>query len=206
MIWVWLSRSCSSALDTLVVCLPTRVKDFQQLMGVLAAQGIQDEAGTPHSFTFVYLRVKTGTKRKEGFMSSEWKWQYSIFPWISKSPSACLLGCRIVTFLIFSVVKKQHHTIEPPNYLITLCKIMISTHFIKPWDSECMETAGTSLAGILWRCIAFFCVPLITSARSLWCWCSGLIGLILLLQQHQSAVNKSLFSFSFFLLSTKGAF
>lgn len=67
----------------------------------------------------------------------------------------------------FQCCKKQHCMIESPNYLITLCKIMASTYFIQPWDSECMETAGTSLAGILWRCIAFFCAPLTTSARVL---------------------------------------
>lgn len=41
-----------------------------------------------------------------------------------------------------------------------------------------------------WDALLFFYVPLITSTHSLWCWCSILIGLILLLQEHQSAVNK----------------
>lgn len=204
MFWVWLSGSCSSALGSLVVCLPTRVRDFQQLVGVSAAWEIQDEARIPE-FYLVYLRGKTGTKRKARRFYELWMKMPVFHLPMNFCLSAGLLTCRIGTILIFGVVRSSIVMIESPNYLITLQNNDFQVFYSALGQGE-RGTAGTSLAGILWRCIAFFCAPLITSACCLWCWCSGLIGLILLLQEHQSAVNKSLLCFSFFLLSTVDAF
>lgn len=139
----------------------------------------------------VYLRVKTGTE--EGRNKTLWGLDES-----NSTPSS---HESVILFLPDSLAvgiadisnqccNKKHHTIESLNYNIILWKFPC---IVLNWGTVCaVETAGISLVGILFRCIAFFYVPLITSAHSLWYWCSILIGLVLSMILQWSAVNKSL--------------